>query len=112
LIAAQLGHEALMKGSSESGAGKAAGASERILRTLAAEFPRLHDRQSFLDSPALKAWYEKEDEALSDNERQAVARARFGLRLFDGRVFECFHWAREATRAQANDAAARDQRRR
>ena len=58
-----------MKGSSESGAGKAAGASERILRTLAAEFPRLHDRQSFLDSPALKAWYEKEGEALSDNER-------------------------------------------
>ena len=35
--------------------GKRAGASERILRALAAEFPRLHDRQSFLDSPALPA---------------------------------------------------------
>ena len=76
-----------MKGSSESGAGKAAGASERILRALAAEFPRLHDRQSFLDSPALKAWYEKEDEALSDNERQAVARALSRL-VSDGSITE------------------------
>jgi hypothetical protein len=82
-----LGHEARMKGGSESGVGKPAGAAERILRALASEFPKLHDRQSFLDSAALKAWYEKEGETLSDNERQAVARALSRL-ISDGSISE------------------------
>jgi hypothetical protein len=77
-----------MKGNGDSGAGRPAGASERILRALAAEFPRLHDRQSFLDSAALKAWYEKEGGGpLSENERQAVARALSRL-IADGGVAE------------------------
>ncbi len=62
-----------MGDSDKTAAGKA-GASERILRALAAEFPRLHDRQSFLESPSLLAWYDGEG-GLSDQERQAVARA-------------------------------------
>lgn len=75
-----------MKGGGESG-GKPA-AAERIFRALASEFPRLHDRQSFLDSDALKSWYEKEGEgALSDNERQAVARALSRL-ISDGTISE------------------------
>lgn len=61
-----------MSGGDESAA-RRAGASERILRALAAEFPRLHDRQSFLQSEALLEWYG--DEGLSEHERQAVARA-------------------------------------
>lgn len=65
-----------MKGSDESASARRAGASERILRALAAEFPRLHDRQSFLDSPSLQEWFAKEDgQGLTDNERQAVAKA-------------------------------------
>ncbi|WP_296539686.1 hypothetical protein [Rhizorhabdus sp.] len=76
-----------MKGNNDSGAAKPAGAAERILRALAAEFPRLHDRQSFLDSDALKAWYEKQGDTLSDNERQAVARALSRL-ISDGSISE------------------------
>lgn len=77
-----------MKGKDESGAGRPAGASERILRALAAEFPRLHDRQSFLDSPALREGHAKDgDTPLSDNERQAVARALTRL-ISDGAVTE------------------------
>jgi len=65
-----------MKGTDESASARRAGASERILRALAAEFPRLHNRQSFLDSPSLLEWFEKEDgQGLTDNERQAVAKA-------------------------------------
>jgi hypothetical protein len=71
--------------------GKGAGASERILRALAAEFPRLHDRQSFLESPSLQAWYEGED-GLSDPERQAVARALTRL-ISDGTISEVL-WPR------------------
>ena len=56
--------------------GRKAGASERILRALAAEFPRLHNRQSFLESPSLLEWFRKGDETgLTDNERQAVMKA-------------------------------------
>jgi hypothetical protein len=52
------------------------GSSERILRALAAEFPRLHDRQSFLASPSLLKYFEKESgEGLTELERQAVAKA-------------------------------------
>ena len=61
-----------MSGSDESAA-RRAGASERITRALAAEFPRLHDRQSFLESKSLLDWYG--EEGLSEQERQAVSRA-------------------------------------
>ena len=71
--------------------GKGAGASERILRALAAEFPRLHDRQSFLDSPSLQAWYDG-GEGLSEHERQAVARALTRL-ISDGTISEVL-WPR------------------
>lgn len=64
-----------MRGKKDSTIGRAVGAAERILRALAAEFPRLHDRQSFLDSDGLRAGYQTEGDApLSDNERQAAAR--------------------------------------
>jgi len=75
-------------GKDESGAGRPIGAAERILRALAAEFPRLHDRQSFLDSEALRAGYEKAaDTPLSDNERQAAGRALTRM-VSDGSVSE------------------------
>jgi len=65
-----------MNGIEDKDSARRAGASERILRALAAEFPRLHDRQSFLDSASLREWYEKDGAAgLTDHERQAVARA-------------------------------------
>ena len=65
-----------MKDKDESGKERPAAASERILRALAAEFPRLHDRQSFLDSPALRGHHGKAaGEALDDHERQAANRA-------------------------------------
>jgi hypothetical protein len=70
---------------------KGAGASERILRALAAEFPRLHDRQSFLESPSLGQWYEGE-EGLTEQERQAVARALTRL-ISDGTISEVL-WPR------------------
>ena len=82
-----------MASSDESVAGRRAGASERILRALAAEFPKLHDRQSFLDSDSLRAWFEHEGQAgLSDNERQAVARALTRL-VSDGTIGEVL-WPR------------------
>lgn len=60
----------------EDASARKAGASERILRALAAEFPRLHNRQSFLDSPSLREWFRKGDESgLTDHERQAVMKA-------------------------------------
>lgn len=57
------------------------GAAERIFRALAAEFPRLHDRQSFLDS-----------QGLQENERQAVAKALTRL-IGDGSIGEVL-WPR------------------
>jgi len=77
-----------MRGKDESGQGRPAGAAERILRALAAEFPHLHDRQSFLDSGSLRAAYARDDgAALSDNERQAAARALTRL-VSDGAISE------------------------
>lgn len=77
-----------MRGKDESAGGRSIGAAERILRALAAEFPRLHDRQSFLDSAGLRAGYEKEaGETLSDNERQAAARTLTRM-ISDGTVSE------------------------
>ncbi|KQX25476.1 hypothetical protein [Sphingomonas sp. Root720] len=77
-----------MRGIDESGAGRSIGAAERILRALSAEFPRLHDRQSFLDSDALRAGYEKDEGvALADNERQAAARTLTRM-ISDGTVSE------------------------
>jgi hypothetical protein len=78
-----------MAESDKTAAGKA-GASERILRALAAEFPRLHDRQSFLDSPSLQVWYG--EEGLTEQERQAVARALTRL-ISDGTISEVL-WPR------------------
>ncbi|WP_235537384.1 hypothetical protein [Sphingomonas sp. Root1294] len=55
---------------------------------MSAEFPRLHDRQSFLDSDALRAGYEKDEGvALADNERQAAARTLTRM-ISDGTVSE------------------------
>ena len=69
------------------------GAAERILRSLASEFPRLHDRQSFLDSPAMAAWFEREGaRGLSDNDRQSVAKA-LGRLVTDGTIGEVL-WPR------------------
>jgi len=76
---------------SDKGAGGRAGASERILRALAAEFPTLHDRQSFLESPSLLAWYDGE-EGLTEQERQAVARA-LTRQISDGTISEVL-WPR------------------
>ncbi len=77
----------------DSASARRAGASERILRALAAEFPRLHDRQSFLDSGSLLQSHEKGDgEALTENERQAVARALTRL-ISDGTISEVL-WPR------------------
>jgi len=82
-----------MADSEDTASGRRAGASERIVRALAAEFPRLHDRQSFLDSPSLRDAHEKGDaEALSENERQAVARALTRL-VSDGTISEVL-WPR------------------
>jgi len=68
-------------------------AAERILRSLASEFPRLHDRQSFLDSPALAAWFEREGtKGLNDNDRQAVSKALSRL-IGDGTIGEVL-WPR------------------
>lgn len=75
-----------MTDSDKTSGGSKAGASERILRALAAEFPRLHDRQSFLESPSLLAWYDGED-GLTEQERQAVARALTRL-INDGTISE------------------------
>lgn len=76
-----------MRGGGESG-GKPVGAAERIFRALASEFPRLHDRQSFLESKSLKSWHEKDGGgALSDNERQAATRALTRL-ISDGTISE------------------------
>ncbi|MET0376643.1 MAG: hypothetical protein ABW128_20615 [Rhizorhabdus sp.] len=82
-----------MKDTDDMAAGRRASASERILRALASEFPRLHDRQSFLDSPSLRQWFEDDGEpGLSDNERQAVARALSRL-ISDGTIGEVL-WPR------------------
>lgn len=82
-----------MKDSDDTVSGRRASASERILRALAAEFPNLHDRQSFLDSPSLLQWYEKQGEpGLSENERQAAARALSRL-IGDGTIGEVL-WPR------------------
>ena len=82
-----------MKEIDDTASGRPASASERILRALAAEFPRLHDRQSFLDSPSLLQWFEKDGEpGLTDNERQAVARALSRL-ISDGTIGEVL-WPR------------------
>lgn len=67
-------------------------AAERILCSLAAEFPRLHDRQSFLDSPALAAWFDAGPKGLSDNERQSVGKA-LGRLIGDGTIGEVL-WPR------------------
>lgn len=65
-----------MRATSKLSSNERPGASQRIIRALAAEFPRLHDRQSFLESPSLLQWFECEDaEGLSDKDRQAVAKA-------------------------------------
>lgn len=74
----------------DKGSGGKAGASERILRALAAGFPSLHDRQSFLDSPSLQSWYG--EEGLTEQERQAVARALTRL-ISDGTIAEVL-WPR------------------
>ena len=76
---------------SDKTAGGKAGASERILRALAAEFPHLHDRQSFLESPSLLGWYDGE-EGLTEQERQAVARALTRM-ISDGTISEVL-WPR------------------
>lgn len=82
-----------MKDSDDTASGRRASASERILRALAAEFPRLLDRQSLLDSPSLLKWFEKDGEpGLSENERQAVARALSRL-ISDGTIGEVL-WPR------------------
>jgi hypothetical protein len=82
-----------MKDTDDTASGRRASASERILRALATEFPHLHDRQSFLDSPSLLQWFEKEGEpGLSDNERHAVARALSRL-INDGTLGEVL-WPR------------------
>jgi len=82
-----------MASKDESRSTSRAGASERIFRALAAEFPRLHDRQSFLDSASLRAWFDKDGEpGLSDHERQAVARALTRL-VSDGTISEVL-WPR------------------
>ena len=80
-----------MADNDETATGRRAGASERILRALAAEFPRLHDRQSFLDSPSLHQWYDGE-EGLTDHERQAVSRA-LTRSISDGTISEVL-WPR------------------
>ena len=50
-------------------------ASERILHALAAEFPTMHNRQSFLRSPSLLDRFNKgPDEKLSDKEIRAVSK--------------------------------------
>ena len=82
-----------MKEIDDTASERRASASERILRALAAEFPQLHDRQSFLDSPSLLQWFEKDGEpGLTDNERQAVARALSRL-ISDGTIGEVL-WPR------------------
>jgi len=82
-----------MADSDDMASGRRAGASERILRALAAEFPKLHDRQSFLDSASLRDAHQKDDaEPLSENERQAVARALTRL-VSDGTIAEVL-WPR------------------
>ena len=82
-----------MKDIDDTASERRASASERILRALAAEFPQLHDRQSFLDSPSLLQWFEKDGEpGLTDNERQAVARALSRL-ISDGTIGEVL-WPR------------------
>lgn len=82
-----------MKTDGESGKERPAAASERILRAIAAEFPRLHDRQGLLDSPALAAVHGRaEGETLSDHERQAAARTLTRM-VSDGTVGELL-WPR------------------
>jgi len=70
---------------------RATGASERILRALAAEFPQLHDRQSFLESASLHRLSE-DGEHLGEQERQAAARALTRL-ISDGTISEVL-WPR------------------
>lgn len=67
-------------------------AAERILRSLASEFPRLHDRQSFLDSPSLTAWFDGDEKGLGDNDRQSVSKA-LGRLIGDGTIGEVL-WPR------------------
>lgn len=82
-----------MKTDGESGRERPAAASERILRAIAAEFPRLHDRQGLLDSAALAAAHgHAGDETLSDHERQAAARTLTRM-VSDGTVGELL-WPR------------------
>lgn len=64
-----------MNGSDDLSSPRGVGASERILRALAAEFPRLHDRQSFLESTSLLDFFKKGDETgLTENEKRAAAK--------------------------------------
>lgn len=50
-------------------------ASERILHALAAEFPKMHNRQSFLQSPELlEKFNKKPGEGLTDHEARAVSK--------------------------------------
>lgn len=82
-----------MKSDGESGKERPAAASERVLRAIAAEFPRLHDRQGLLDSAALAAAHGRsEGETLSDHERQAAARTLTRM-VSDGTVGELL-WPR------------------
>ncbi len=81
-----------MAKSSEPETGREVGAAERILRALASEFPRLHDRQSFLDSPSLRAWFDESSGGLKENDRQAVSKALNRL-LIDGSIGEVL-WPR------------------
>ena len=63
-------------------------ASERILHALAAEFPKLHSRQSLIDSRSLRARMGKaEDEGLSDKEQRAVAKT-LGRLIGDNSISE------------------------
>jgi hypothetical protein len=50
-------------------------ASERILHALASEFPKMHNRESFLSSPSLlERFNKKPGEKLTDHEARAVAK--------------------------------------
>lgn len=74
-------------GSSETAIRRGA-ASERILRALAAEFPALHSRASFIECDALaEAHGKRPGEALSKKERAAVGKA-LGRLIKDGAVTE------------------------
>jgi hypothetical protein len=66
-------------------------ASDRLLHVIAAEFPRLHDRQSLLESPALIERF-GEGDTLNDSEQRAVTKA-IARSISDGSVSELL-WPR------------------